>query len=56
MTFESMLTAPPIEAVPGDPQREAVRLREAQSISHVGSWHCDLHTGAVNWSHEMFLV
>ena len=34
----------------------AARLREAQSIAHIGSWEWDLRSDAITWSHELYRI
>lgn len=37
-------------------QKSEVRLKEAQQISHIGSWEIDLINGNQIWSDEMFAI
>ena len=34
----------------------AARLREAQSIAHIGSWEWDLRSDAITWSDELYRI
>ncbi len=34
--------------------KTAARLREAQSIAHIGSWEWDLRSDAITWSDELY--
>ncbi len=36
--------------------QSAAHLREAQYISHLGNWECDMRTGAITWSEETFRI
>jgi signal transduction histidine kinase len=37
-------------------RRREAQLREAQQLARLGSWEMDMHSGAVNWSDEVFRI